>query len=129
MNGYINPNSLPGISQTYQVFRKTSDFNAASPAQIFLFGDVQPQSICTPAFIILMPGSQIDGFYHYPATHHNRAGVLAFSDGHIETHRWLDPRTFVSPRNGQTDIPHEVASPANADVRWLQAHSTIAVGK
>lgn len=52
-----------------------------------------------------------------PATRHRGGAVLAFADGHLETHRWRDPRTLDPPRD---DAP----SPANPDLLWLQERAT-----
>ena len=64
-------------------------------------------------------------FNSFPAAYHNGAGVLAFADGHIEKHRWFDPRTKV-PENVRTEDggddtltyrqPPQIKNP---DVRWL----------
>jgi prepilin-type N-terminal cleavage/methylation domain-containing protein/prepilin-type processing-associated H-X9-DG protein len=110
------------ISSRYQVARKGADIPL--PAGAFVFQDVNPQNICTPAFIVRMPGSGTDGFFHYPATHHNRSGVIAFADGHVETHRWRDNRTFVTAPLGQK-VGHDIPSPGNADLAWIRERTTV----
>jgi prepilin-type N-terminal cleavage/methylation domain-containing protein/prepilin-type processing-associated H-X9-DG protein len=109
------------LSAQCRVYRKTTDL--ISPASVFVFQDVNPQNICTPAFIVDMPGTGSDGFFHYPATHHNRAGVVSFADGHVETHRWLDSRTFVKVPLGQK-LGHDRTSPNNADLNWIRQRAT-----
>ncbi|MCZ7639556.1 MAG: hypothetical protein M5U12_28040 [Verrucomicrobia bacterium] len=52
-----------------------------------------------------------------PGTRHRGGAVLAYADGHVETHRWRDGRTLDPPRD---DAP----SPGNADLSWLQARAT-----
>ena len=94
------------------------------PANVFLFQDVNPQNICTPAFIVRMPGAGADGFFHYPATHHNRSGVIAYADGHAEGHRWRDPRTFITAPLGQK-VGHDFPSPRNVDLEWIREHTTV----
>jgi len=124
MNIYLAPvPSFAGYtSSRYQVARKGADIPL--PAGAFVFQDVNPQNICTPAFIVRMPGSGMDGFFHYPATHHNRSGVIAFADGHVETHRWRDKRTFVTAPLGQK-IGHDIPSPGNADLAWIRERTTV----
>ena len=108
-------------SSKERIFQKTGDLDA--PSSIFAFQDVNPQNICTPAFIVTMPGNGPDGFFHYPATHHNRAGVVSFADGHIETHRWVDQRTFATVPLGQK-LGHDRASPNNKDLAWIRERTT-----
>src|ERR1044071_1201504 len=123
MNVYLAPvPSFSGYtSPRYLIARKSNDIPL--PAGAFLFQDVNPQNICTPAFIVRMPGSGPDGFFHYPATHHNRSGVIAFTDGHVETHRWQDRRTFVRAPLGQK-VGHDIPSSGNVDLAWIRARTT-----
>ena len=55
----------------------------------------------------------------WPAAYHNRAGGFSFADGHAEIRRWTDPRTVppIGKINGST-------MPNNADIFWMQEHST-----
>ncbi len=124
MNLYLAPVQafLAYTSSRYLIARKSADLPV--PANIFLFQDVNPQNICTPAFIVRMPGAGADGFFHYPATHHNRAGVIAYADGHVEGHRWREPRTFVSAPLGQK-VGHDFPAPGNADLSWIREHTTL----
>ena len=123
LNCYLgtSPSIVNRISPQYRTLKRTADF-VGSPANAFLFQDVNPQNLCTPAFIVLLPGIAADSFFHYPATHHNRAGVLSFADGHTETHRWRDSRTFKTAPLGQK-VPHNAASPRNSDLAWIQEHT------
>ena len=129
MNGYLGP--VPSMAATadhltpnYLTFQKTSDIMAPTPARQFVFQDVNPGSICLPAFIVRMPGSTTEGFFHYPGTHHSRSGVLAFADGHTESHRWRDSRTFRTP-DGSGMIVHWEKSSANPDLDWIRERTTV----
>ena len=128
MNGYIG--ATPALADTpeyitpkYATYRKTSDITSPSPAQLFVFQDVNPASICFPAFIVRMPGNAVDGFYHYPSTLHNRSGVLGFADGHVESHRWKDSRTFRTAESAGVII-HRDPCPNNADLTWIRERAT-----
>lgn len=128
LNGYVGAVSFMAeaanyITPKYQVFRKTSDLSPSPPAGVFIFQDVNPASICFPAFIVRMPGSEVEGFFHYPAAYHNGAGVLAFADGHAEQHRWQDPRTARLASLADV-IPHSEESSNNRDLAWLREHTT-----
>ena len=96
---------------------KGSDLAIPSPARLYTFVDVNPVTLCTPAFLIYRNGG---AFYHYPASHHNRGGVLAFADGHLETHRWLESGTFDSKK-----VRHNGPPPIARDLAWLQERTTI----
>src|SRR5580765_5868163 len=54
--------------------------------------------------------------FYYPSSLHNGRGVVAFADGHAETHRWLDPRTTPSVTGGI--LAHWNDSPGNADLAY-----------
>jgi prepilin-type N-terminal cleavage/methylation domain-containing protein len=126
LNLYLGPTSSMDrhLSPRYRVYRKSSDI--ASPSTTFAFQDVTPQNLCTPAFIVLLPGAgnANDEFFHFPATHHNRGGVLSFADGHSESHRWRDPRTIRTAALG-TKIGHNFSSPRNQDLAWIQERTSV----
>ncbi|MBM3901565.1 MAG: type II secretion system protein [Verrucomicrobia bacterium] len=125
MNLYMGPNAdmQNRLSSRYSVYRKTSDLG--TPANLFLTQDLSPQSLCTPAFIVLMPGNSSDQFFHLPAVHHNSGGVVGFADGHSEPHRWLDARTFRKATLGQR-IDHNLTVPKSRDLKWIQERTTVA---
>jgi prepilin-type N-terminal cleavage/methylation domain-containing protein len=110
------------LSAQHQVFQKRSDIAAVSPANLFVFQEVHPKSICMPAFMMYLPGGTVDGFYHYPSSLHKGAGVVNFADGHIETRKWQDPRT-IKPANSEI-LAHWDHSPRNADIAWLRERTT-----
>ncbi len=109
-----NPNAA------YRVFKKTTEVNDPSPSDLFIFAEIHSESICRPFFGMYLTRSS---FYHLPAIYHGRNATISFADSHVESHRWLDPRTYNPPKNlGWHD--HNYPSPNNADLRWLQQHAT-----
>ena len=52
-----------------------------------------------------------------PGAQHRKAGQMTFVDGHVELHRWQDPRTLAAPRN-------DVEMASNSDILWMQRHAT-----
>jgi prepilin-type N-terminal cleavage/methylation domain-containing protein len=130
MNIYLSP-VLPMtgyVSTQYWTFEKTADFAAMSPDKLFVFQDVNPGSICFPAFIVRMPGvkaDKIEGYFHYPSTEHERSGILVYADGHVEKKRWHDPRTFEKAAPGGLVI-HWNKSPDNPDLEWIRERTTVA---
>jgi prepilin-type N-terminal cleavage/methylation domain-containing protein len=126
MNGYVGweGTAFHTIPNTqYKVFKKMAQIAQPAPANLLVFQEVHPDSICRPCFGVYMaPGNQLR-FLHFPASYHNRAGVNSFADGHVESHRWLDARTI---RPGAIDFHgHDTASPGNRDIVWLQDRSSI----
>jgi hypothetical protein len=109
------------INTAYRVYMKSSDLAVDSPANRFVFIDVNPASICTPAFGVDMT---LQTFVHYPSTLHRGLGVVSFADNHVESHRWLDPRTNKGIPAGDTYIPHDDPSPNNLDLRWIGQRTT-----
>ncbi len=121
MNCYLG--TIPGnvlmpltINPAYRLYVKSSDLTSESPANRFVFIDVNPLSICTPGFGVDM---SLTTFIHVPSSLHRGRGVVAFADAHVETHKWLDPRT-----KAQLVAPHGLWSPNNADLRWIGERTT-----
>jgi prepilin-type processing-associated H-X9-DG protein len=63
-------------------------------------------------------------FVHYPSSLHGGLGVVSFADSHVESHKWLDPRTRIGLPSGQQHIPHYDPSPNNWDLRWIEDRTT-----
>ena len=127
MNQYMatptmNVLSPIALNQAYKVFFKTSELAATESAKYFIFTDVNPASICTPAFGVDMVN---DVFVHYPSTFHRGMGVQSFADGHIDSHKWMDPRTARGLPAGATYIPHLYPSPGNQDIQWIRDRTTL----
>jgi hypothetical protein len=126
MNCYVGTppvNVLPPINlnPAYRVYMRSSDLAIDSPANRFVFIDVNPASICTPAFGVDM---SLQTFIHYPSSLHGGLGVVSFGDNHVESHRWLDRRTCIGLPAGQQYIPHGQPSPNNQDLRWIGQRTT-----
>jgi len=108
------------LSTAFRVFRRHSELNPTMPAGTFLFQDVNPDSICWPYFGVQMGR---DSFFNFPNSSHNRGGVISYGDGHVEHHRWRDPRTI---RAYSADYHHhDDPSSANVDLAWLRLRTTI----
>ena len=101
---------------------KTSQLARLSTADLFVFIDGNPASICTPAFGVDMVG---ETFIHYPSSFHRGGGVVSFADGHVEPHKWLDARTRKALPTSSPYIPHGDPSPGNLDLKWIRDHTTV----
>jgi prepilin-type N-terminal cleavage/methylation domain-containing protein/prepilin-type processing-associated H-X9-DG protein len=124
MNSYIGTTArntlVPiGLKPGYSVYLKSSEVTA--PANRFLFMDVNPASICTPGFGVDM---SLQTFIHYPSSLHRGRGIVSFSDGHVDTHKWRDPRTMIGLSAGVMFIPHTLSSYNNPDLVWIADRTT-----
>ena len=106
----------------FNVVTRSAQLGGGSPADLMLFLDVNPDSICRPGFGIHMDPGSITRFLHIPASQHNNMGVVSFADGHAEAHKWRDPRT-IKPNLRDYHL-HEDPSPGNQDIVWLKDHAT-----
>jgi prepilin-type N-terminal cleavage/methylation domain-containing protein/prepilin-type processing-associated H-X9-DG protein len=124
MNAYVGHRggAFKGVPDSrYTIFRKGADIKTMASSSLMVFVDVNPESICRPLFAVYMDQEQM---CHYPASHHNGSGNISFADGHIETHRWLDPRV-ARPRKGLIWHNHNEPVPGSVDLRWLRARATV----
>jgi len=126
MNCYMGTTAVGAIapitvSSAHKTYAKSSQLVTDGPVNRFVFADVNPASICTPAFGVDM---SLQTWIHLPSYLHRQRGVLAFADGHVEAHHWLDPRTMVSLPGTGNYIPHGTVSPNNPDLIWLGARTT-----
>jgi type II secretory pathway pseudopilin PulG len=119
MNDYMN-----GGAQEYApvppvfFYRRDSDFRRA--AQLFVFIESEPLSICYTPFEI--PTSDSQTFFTAPGGLHSRqqTGVISFADAHSETHRWVKPG--VRPVNSSNGGPHPSPSDRR-DVNYVRTRS------
>jgi prepilin-type N-terminal cleavage/methylation domain-containing protein len=118
MNDYMN-----GGAQQYApippvfFYRRDSDFRRA--AQLFVFIESEPASICYTPFEI--PTSDGQSFFTAPGGLHSRqhTGVISFADAHSEAHRWVKPGVRPVNRGGN---PHPSASDRR-DVNYVRTRS------
>jgi prepilin-type N-terminal cleavage/methylation domain-containing protein/prepilin-type processing-associated H-X9-DG protein len=71
-------------------YHKVTDIRDPGPVDQFAFLDENPNSILGTDFIL---DYYLYRFDSLPASYHNGSSVISFVDGHVESHRWLDPRT------------------------------------
>lgn len=116
----VNVETPLSLNNTYRVYLKSAQITA--PAKHFLFIDGNPASICTPGFGVNMT---TDSVTHYPSSLHGGLGVLAFTDSHVEAHKWLDARTRKTLPGGSQYIPHGDSSPNNQDLKWIRERTTV----
>jgi len=110
---------------------KISDVMNPGPATQFAFLDENPNTMGWPAFVLIPNRSY---FWQVPASHHNGSGVLSFVDGHVESHRWIDPRTRLRVRSDwwisddyaaafDPSVLPTIFEPYGPDPLWLHSKS------
>ncbi len=116
-----------GVASALRFFKKSGDLT--EPSRFFTFQDMHPRSICGPIFLISMLNPEHNIIASYPFLDHNQGGVVSFADGHVEWHRWVDPRTLHPASQSFQDFHrHDDMTPNNPDVEWLKYHATILDG-
>ena len=104
------------LARRFKIFKKHTDLVVSMPAGVFTFQDVNPNSVCWPYFGVQM---REDSFFNWPNSSHNRGGLVAYVDGHVEYHKWQDPRT-VAARSPDYHM-HSDPSPKNLDLALLSS--------
>ena len=125
LNSYLGTRSVNAqtpirLDAAYQVHLKSSSLASDKPADRFVFMDVNPANICTPGFGVDM---NLQSIIHYPSTLHRGLGVVAFADNHIESHKWLDPRTTKTVTGGNF-ITHNDSVAGNKDFTRIVSRTT-----
>ena len=116
MNNYLGRNSRTWASPSRYPLC-TSLAQIKYPAGMFVILEERADSI-NDGWFVSDPDTRWQ-LIDYPASYHNGSGNLSFADGHVETHRWKDPRTNPILSNGQL-LPLNVNLPGDVDIPWLQ---------
>jgi hypothetical protein len=115
------------IFSAYKIYLKQTELHNPGPANVFVFLDMREDSIDMGNFATRMAGwpdhPELYGFYDLPGAYHHRACGFSYADGHSEIRRWRDDRTMPPLVHGAY-VNDSFSSPDNADVAWLQEHST-----
>ncbi len=109
------------LNPAYRAYFKSAALAADSPAERFVFMDVNPGNICTPGFGVDM---NLRAIIHYPSTLHNGLGVVSFADNHVESHKWRDPKTRRDLPDASGYIGHSDPVGTNQDILWIAARTT-----
>ena len=127
MNGWVGYDTRdwlqPPQPPNYKLNYRMSDMQNPGPAGTFVFIDEREDSINDGWFAVDMvnqgPSAQL---VDIPSAYHNHAGTLTFADGHAQLRKWVDPRTMPPMLMG-VRIQRQYC-PNNADVDWIQNHTT-----
>ena len=132
MNDFVQPMDAPGYGLTpwsggptvgYYFYTKLSTMTRPGPSKTFVFIEENTYSI-DDGFFLVDP-RETTRWVNSPAVLHGNASVLAFADGHTDTHRWTDSSMITatpsSPGGGTANWP---ADPNSKDLAWLYSVST-----
>jgi prepilin-type N-terminal cleavage/methylation domain-containing protein/prepilin-type processing-associated H-X9-DG protein len=103
----------------YKQFFKVNQ--VPKPTQIFLFTEEHANSVNDGYFLNMPDKLQ---WHDLPASYHNGAVNLSYTDGHLETHKWVVPDTRLPVRPGEAYLPVEVYQNARKDFDWLMYRTT-----
>ena len=133
-----DPNTIEGKNEfnpTWPQYLKLTSI--PQPANIYVFLDEHPDSINDGYFDTGTQNAPDDPTPQWsgsdtPASYHNGCGGFAFSDGHSEIHKWLNPKT-VTPIEPSDAFPVTSFTPPGpggqsgsyTDRAWLCAHACI----
>lgn len=120
MNGYIGGAvQEPGFCE----FLKMQDLVAPGPADTWVFMDERADSINDGLFAI--DAGAHYAIVDYPSSYHNGGSCLAFADGHVDYHKWVEPTTNP-PLVPDQRLPSgsKPTSSQDRDMEWLVAHTT-----
>ena len=121
MNLYMNGHGVWN-SSNFMTFRKLSEIR--NPERTWVFLDEREDSINDGYFAVDMTVEHT--IIDYPGAYHNGSGTLAFVDGHIEQHRWVEATT-VPPLESGNHLPGapKFTSPNDRDMKWLTERTTV----
>ena len=106
-----------GRSKKYRVYYKKAEIDV--PSMRWVFVDEHPDSMNAGGFGNMMVETPSAArIIDFPASFHNGAGGISYSDGHAEIRKWVDVRTRPPVRYNNTLVLN-VASPNNQDMIWL----------
>ena len=117
-----------GERNKIKIYLKQSDFQEASPAQIWTIVDTHPDTLAdyAPNSAFLLAYSQGESVWNsLPASYHNGGCTFAFADGHTEFKKWILPETrqAVTFRSFIDGARPKVAAGRRDDYRWFWLHT------
>jgi prepilin-type N-terminal cleavage/methylation domain-containing protein len=131
MNGFVGTRALDiGGTGAAATFLRRSEFAKAANAgrrELLVFIDVHEDYLDTCLFVL---GRDIsyEAWKNLAASRHDSRGVLSYTDGHVELHRWKDPRTLQPVRGTQQYVLYATGSPDGKYVRERLTKGTAEFG-
>ena len=128
MNAWLQPvSSWAGGSDdgALRVYKKESDLTVPGPVNTWLFIDENPNSINDAWFVADPTDKAINNpcWVDCPATYHNGASGISFTDGHAQIKKWSD-KSILNPPTDWADVNPVAPSNNTNDIYWLVNRST-----
>jgi len=105
-------------------FQKIDAVAKYDTSRFFVIVDEHEDTLPTGAGDFTVGLGRVNGspwLIHLPSARHGNANPLSFADGHVEMHRWVDPR-ILKPVNG---TPQLILCENSKDQQWLEQHATV----
>ena len=90
------------------------------PSRIFVLAEEHEDSIDDNS--MLVPSRSFQAFPNLFASRHGQRCSFSFADSHVESKKWIDPRTTVEPRRQKWDPGYGFFMPGNPDIGWVADH-------
>lgn len=124
MNFYVGFQAV-GRAGEWQEVLSTSDMVNPDPQTTFILAVQREDGINDTWYRV----DADRGLVENPASYHNGGDNLVFGDGHVELHRWIDPRTTPSINRSKSSWhvgPNvgEGWAHDNVDINWLRHHAS-----
>ncbi len=128
MNGWVGFDTRdwfqPPSPPYYRLNTRMPTLRNPGPSDTWVFVDEREDSINDGWFAVDMVNQGATAqWVDIPANYHNRAASMAFADGHAQLKKWVDTRTMPPLLHGVPVVKSQFC-PNNADVSWLQSHTT-----
>ncbi len=116
--------AVPWAGGGWYVYTKLSDMVKPGPSKTWVFIEESPYSLDDGYFIV--DPNEITMWNGLPAVLHGNASVLAYADGHSDTHRWTDQNMITAPATPPSpgNVMGIPADPNSGDLPWLNSIST-----
>ena len=117
-------------NELWKIFNKQSDLTKLAPVNAWVFIDEHGDSINDGSFRVNMEGVADDGtggtyvWNDYPANNHGGVGVVAFADGHVVTHKYVDGALVPNPLSPTHTKNTNLQAQNTADLIWLRLATT-----
>ena len=100
---------------------KSGDLKSPGPSSTLVFLDEHGDGINDAVFAMKYGKAQgSEEWQDLPASYHNRVTIFSFADGHSESKKWNDPRTYSWPVMGNGLAPwNGVSLNRSVDYEWM----------
>ena len=124
MNGFMGSLLAEAASSVYYAYMTRSDIILGPRREVCVFMDIHEDHLDTCDFSLTLDYS-IGEFETLPASRHDGKGVLSYSDGSAEIHRWQDAR-IIQPVTGVQGYPFGVPR-SSPDFQYVWQRTTKAL--